>query len=219
MQSLRITIRLRTPMVESRSPLQLDALLAALRVSRAMKQHGEQINPRDYHHDLPLERFTSPSGQWVFKASGFTLHRDAPSFTWMHTGRIDLATAAEHRASGWLSLRAAKPVLGGGPFKTSLYSLNLAWGELVADCVGDKDEIESLLAECRQVGGRRGTGFGVVKDFTVERIPEAECKWMNRAMPEDAEGLAESHALTVGGLHPPYWDKQLHRPVRVPLVG
>ena len=216
MKPLRITIELSTPMIEPEMPFHIDGLLGALRVAEAERLHGA-INPRDWHHDLPLERYTSPGGDWVFKASAFTLKREEQSHLWMMTGRLDTSKAAERRASGLLHLRASKPNLAGGPFKGSLFCEPIVWTSLEGWCVGDKAGIEALLARCEKVGGRRGVGFGRVSSISVQEIEEPECRWYHRNLPADYDGPGRVGLVpVVDGLHPPYWDRRLHRPVLVP---
>lgn len=217
MQPLKITIELSTPMQEPGQLFHLDGLLGAMRVAQAKKIHGESINPRDYHYDIPVDKEIFPSGEWVFKASAFQIKRETPTFMWMQTGRINLAEAARHRAEGWLKLRAAKPVLGGGPFKTSLYHTALVWADLVAYCIGDKEKVEALLEGCEYIGGRRGVGSGQVKNITVEVLPEEKCCWEYRAMPKEWADPENRYALVMSALSAPYWDKTRHKLTKVPL--
>jgi CRISPR type IV-associated protein Csf3 len=53
MQPLKVTIKLSTPMVEPDSLLHLDGLLGALKVKQVKADHGEGIDPRQHHYDLP----------------------------------------------------------------------------------------------------------------------------------------------------------------------
>lgn len=217
MDALKVTISLSTPMAEPGDLFHLDALMGALRVAQERAIQGDGIDPRAYHHDLPLERYQTRSGQWVFKASAFRLERLSETTNWMQTGRLNVAEAARHRAEGFLRLRAAKPNLAGGPFKTSLYHIPIVWANLTAFCVGDADAVRALLANCAQVGGRRGVGFGQVSSITVEVVAQEHCPWFWRAMPDDAEGVdLDQYALAMSCLAAPYWDRALQRPVLVP---
>ncbi|MFO6995388.1 hypothetical protein P3D53_14190 [Pseudomonas aeruginosa] len=219
MDFLKVTINLSTPMVEPGDLFHLDALLGALRVSEVRAELGDGINPRDHHYDLPLEQYRSRSGQWVFKASAFRVHKQAASQNWMQTSRINTTEAARHRSEGFLLLRAAKPNPAGGPFKNSLYHYPLAWATITAYCVGDKVRIADLLSQCRQIGGRRGVGSGRVAGFSVEVVPESECAWAWRAMPDDSDEstLTGEYALSMSALQSPYWDRSLHKPALVPM--
>lgn len=218
MDFLKVTINLRTPMVEPGDLFHLDALLGALRVSEVRAELGDGINPRDHHYDLPLEKYHSGSGQWVFKASAFRIEKLAESENWMQTSRINTAEAARHRSEGFLQLRAAKPNPAGGPFKNSLYHFPLLWATLTAFCVGDRFRVAELLSQCRQVGGRRGVGSGLVSSILVEVVPEAECNWAQRAMPDDCDesALVGEYVLSMSALRSPYWDRGLHQPALVP---
>lgn len=216
---LRITVTLSTPMVEPDNLLHLDGLLAALRVRQAEAATDEPVDPLQVQHDIPVERYTSPSGEWVFKASAFRLHRETETRNWMQTGRTDLVRVAEDRHSGLLKLRSSKPNLAGGPFKSSAYHYPVLWTGLVAYCVGDKQAIEGLLKDCEQIGGRRGVGSGKIQSIEVSTIPEQECIWVYRALPLDADdlNLQGTYATAMKGLRPPYWDRTLHQPVNTPL--
>lgn len=218
MQPLKVTIELKTGMLAPEQPLHLDALLGALRVNRAYAELGEGINPRDYHYDLPLERYTpGEPDDWVFKASAFRLVNRLHQQVWMQTGRVNLEEVARHREEGWLKLRASKPVTAGGPLKTSLYHATQVWCDLVAYCVGDRQAVEGLLAECTQVGGRRGVGMGQVAKITVEPVPADECDWQHRAMPVGTPSLGATHARAISAIRAPYWDRRQHRPALLPL--
>ncbi|MFK4136682.1 hypothetical protein ACI2KR_31090 [Pseudomonas luteola] len=218
MEPLRITILLNSPIVEPSQPFHFDALLGALKVRQAEAEHGA-IDPRSVHHDIPLDRHVTPSGKWVFKASAFKLNKMEEAFNWMMSGRSDLKQAAEDRASGFLKYRTAKPNTAGGPFKASVFHLDLVWGDLVAYAVGDKQAIEQMLAGCSQVGGRRGTGFGNVQSISVESVSIEECHWDWRNLPSDYDiplTHTESLVQSAGSLHAPYWDRQLHEVVLMP---
>lgn len=218
MTPFRVRIRLQTPIVEPSQPFHLDALLSALRVQAAERQ-SETVDPRSVQHDLPLARYVSPGGEWCFKASAFKLHRESEAFPWMMTGRSDLEQAAEDRQAGLLKLRAGAPNTAGGPFKSSRFAVSLVWAWLEAWGVGDVGAVRALLADCRQVGGRRGTAFGKVASIEVRDILEPDCRWYWRALPIDCGDLPgqEERVPTVGHLRAPYWDRREHREVLVPM--
>lgn len=214
-QSLKVTIVLQTPMVEPKDLLHLDAVLGALKVAQVKAEMGEGINPLDHHHDLPLERYEGSAGEWVFKASALRLQAESRQ-NFMQTSRINLSQAAEHRESGWLNLRANMPNIAGGPFKTTLTFVPVAFGVLTGYCVGHKRQIESLLQGCVQIGGRRGTGWGRIKSVLVEEVSDKECNWMDRNLPLGIKGVECSHALAVSNLNAPYWDRTSYQQVLVP---
>lgn len=211
MKPLRVTITLATPMMEPGHPFHLDALLAALRVN----QEGcfdTGTDPRACHHHLPLERYVSPSGQWVFKASAFKFRKEIPSRSWMMSGGLNTTTAAEHRHAGLLNLRANKPNPAGGHFKGSIFHKPLLWTELIAYCIGDEAGVSKLLTSCEQVGGKRGTGFGRVQSVSIEPVTLDECNWQQRVLPSDYDEPGVSELVRViSAITPPYWDRSLHQ--------
>ncbi|WP_312924720.1 hypothetical protein [Stutzerimonas nitrititolerans] len=222
MKPLRITIKLSSPLIEPANLFHLDGLLAALRVKADEHADQEGFNPRDCQDDLPVERYVSPSGQWVFKASAFTLQRESEPRSWMMTGGLNTTTAAEHRHSGVLNLRSSKPNPAGGHFKGSVFYKPIIWGVLQAWCVGDKAGVEKLLSTCRQVGGKRGTGFGQVESIDVDEVAPADCRWYERALPSDFDGASSDELVgAISALRSPYWDRTLHQSVLIPfhLVG
>ncbi len=208
-EHLKVVIRLRTPMKEPDNLFHLDALLAAMRVQEAEALSGAPVEPSEVQHDLPVERYIAPSGEWVFKASAFHLARESEVRMWMQTGRTDLTRFASDRASGFVKMRASKPNLAGGFFKSSAFHYPLVWAELTAYCIGDKARVESLLARCEQIGGRRGVGSGVVESIEVQVVDQDECVWAYRTMPQGAEREMRGilFAQAVRALRPPYWDR------------
>lgn len=218
MEPLRVRISLKGSMVEPPQAFHLDALLGALRVQLEEDAAGA-IDPKTVHHDIPVERHTSPSGQWVFKASAFKLLKLTPTFMWMQTGRADLTQVAEDRASGLLNYRASRANLAGGPFKSTVSYLELVWAELTAFAIGDKKAIESLLGACHQIGARRATGFGNVANIHVEPVALKDCHWDWRALPEDfnqATSHDEPLVMASGNLNAPYWDRRTYVTVLLP---
>lgn len=216
-QHLKVTINLSSPMVEPGGHFHLDALLGALRVQVARQEACSEVDPEVFHHEIPVARHTYPCGEWVFKASAFHLEHLAPTEIFMQTGRIHLPTVAQAREEGgWLKLRANKPNIGSGPLRNSLFHIPLLWATLTAYCVGNREGIEELLQECRQVGGRRGVGCGQVQSVVVEEIDEQDCAWEHRQLPVSSN-LHDTHALSIGALRAPYWDRTAHMEVLTPV--
>lgn len=213
-----VLIKLRTPLVEPKNPFHLDALLSALRVQKAAELDSS-LDPRSVHHDLPLERYISPSGEWCFKASAFHYIRHAEAFPWMATSRFNIEQASEDRFRGFLKTRSLTPNLAGGPFKMSKFTIDLLWADIEAWGVGDILAIRQLLSGCQQVGARRGTAYGAVKHIEVEPESADACQWFRRTLPADVEKDFGQGQMTfaMGHLRAPYWDRREHRRVAIPL--
>ena len=212
MDYLKITITLEHGMAEPKTLFHLDALLGALKVQQARSVYGEQINPRDFHYDIPVERYTTSSGDWVFKASAFKIELSHPKEYWFQTKRMNITQIANHRANGFLTVRASKPRIDTQPLKPNFNHSSVVIGSLVAYCVGNKQGIKTLLNSCKKIGGLRGVGFGNVAGIDVSEIDKKDCDWYWRAMPLDSDTslLLDEHIKCVTGMRAPYWDRTLH---------
>lgn len=216
MAPLKVSIAISTPMVMPTDLFHLDALLGALRVGQAEREHGN-IEPRDWHHDLPVERYVCEDGDWVFKASAFRLVAESDLQLWMSTGRTNLNNLADHREAG-ITTSANKVPNNGSFFKSTIARTPIIWARLEAFCIGDKNKIEELLAGCCSVGGKRGTGFGRVQSITVSEVESNDCHWEYRALPAGYPiRYWSEYAVALSALNAPYWDKTAHRPVLIPL--
>ncbi len=218
-QAMRVTFHMEGPWVESDRPIHLDDVLAAMRVIKEQEAQGEGFDPALYNHDLPLARYEGPNGQWVFKASMLIAGDRMSQQTWMQTGRLDLEKAAEHRATGYLDLRANKIITAGGPFKTAMYHLPITYStHLYGYAVGDIEAVRELLERCHSIGPRRAAGFGSVRSIEVQPVEALECYWSHRNMPLPADGSAPNGHVTIqSALVPPYWKRELHTQVSTPL--
>ncbi|AXZ89115.1 MULTISPECIES: hypothetical protein [Pseudomonas aeruginosa group] len=200
-----MTIQLAGPMIIPKHPIHLDGLLAALHV-QALEEAGHP-SPWDEQHNLPLERYVTQSGEWVFKAS---MLRGSPLIEphlYMITSRTDTARVADDIEAGLLKCRQARLNTSTGPFKSGLQNLHTVWvKELHADAIGDIPAIEKLLQRLEFVGPRRGLGMGRVASVALEETSGAQ--WTNRHLPLDADVDASTSLIPqFGALRPPYWDK------------
>lgn len=223
MEPIKITIQLRRPMVAPNHLFHADALLAGLKVEQAEQEAGCAVNPEDHQHDLPIERYHSPSGEWCFKASAFNLVMEEGSILQNRfaTRRISEPDAADLIQEGLVQTRQSKPNRAGGNFKMGLSSYLCGWYKATAYLVADKQKIEQLLSGLTNIGARRGINSGEVESVKVESVPEKECLWQRRALPFDFDQeVDESIALckAVACIRPPYWNKGAYRMVLEPAV-
>lgn len=186
MKPFRVTIQLAGPMIIPKHPIHLDGLLAALHV-QALEEAGHP-SPWDEQHNLPLERYVTQSGEWVFKAS---MLRGSPLIEphlYMITSRTDTARVADDIEAGLLKCRQARLNTSTGPFKSGLQNLHTVWvKELHADAIGDIPAIEKLLQRLEFVGPRRGLGMGRVAPWHSKKQAEhsgqiAIFHWMQMSM-------------------------------------
>ena len=219
MQPLRITAILVRPVLSLSHPIMLDGLLAAARVKRAeMDGHPDPWSVQD---DLPLARYESPSGCWIWKASAFVPQPVSEHLPLLQTSRHNLARMAEDIEDGLVRMRKAKINPAGGMFRSSYEYLRVQWWQQAyADCIGDRAAIADLLQEITHLGGRRSLGLGEVRQWQIDPIDAESCLWMRRPMPADSDVPASdiSYALAMQTLRPPYWRKTARQIALVPVA-
>ncbi|EMO4361379.1 TPA: hypothetical protein ACRMYO_006182 [Pseudomonas aeruginosa] len=216
MKPFRVTIQLAGPMIVPKHPIHLDGLLAALHV-QALEEAGHP-SPWDEQHNLPLERYVTQSGEWVFKASMLLGVPIVEPHLYMITSRTDATRVAEDIEAGLLKCRQARLNSSTGPFKSGIQNLNTTWvKELCADGIGNLPAIDKLLQNLEFVGPRRGLGMGRVAAVSIEET--AEARWMNRHLPLDAD-IDNSTSLIpqFGALRPPYWEKTAMTVISSPMI-
>lgn len=214
---LRVQVRLDRPIHVGAQPVLLDGLLSALAVQRATAQG--HTDPWSVQHDIPVDRYRSPSGQWVFKASMFRpINPDTP-FSFSMVSRINVRDAAFDIEDGLLKARQAAPNPAGGTFKTSFFPVLAQWAQAwEAYVVGDIDAIGALLKDMTHLGGRRSIGMGAVSEVTVQASDGPAVLWTDRPLPEDFSGeTTRPMALAMSALQAPYWRRSSFVPALVPL--
>lgn len=216
MRPFRVTIQLAGPMIIPKHPIHFDGLLAALHV-QALEEVGHP-SPWDEQHNLPLERYVTQSGEWVFKASMLLGALIIEPHLYTITSRTDAAKVMGDIESGLLKCRQARINTASGHFKSGLLNLHTTWvRELRAEGIGEIPAIEMLLQRLEFVGPRRGLCMGRVASVAIEETSEAQ--WMNRHLPLDAEvDRSESHIHQIGALRPPYWDKGKMTTIVAPVI-
>jgi CRISPR type IV-associated protein Csf3 len=216
MQSFRVTVELSSPMQVSEHPIHLDGVLSALQVRRL--EDAGHPDPWSRQHDLPLERYRAPDGDWCFKASIFKGIPDTEPFFVPLAYRMNLAQVAEDQASGLLALRSAKANTAGGPFKAGIQLKPMVWIQhLCAYAVGDVKTTWELLDELEFIGPGRSRASGRVSAVTVEPVAD-ELLWAQRALPSGFDlPIPFTVVPRAGGLRAPYWKKHLVTNILFPV--
>lgn len=223
MEPIKITISLRRAMVTPNHLLHSDALLSGLHIEQLEANANQAIDPDKHQHDLPIDRYYSPSGQWCFKASAFLLHKEPGSelqnrFT---TRRVSENLAAELIGQGVLQARQSKPNRAGGHFKMGLSSYLSGWYQATAFMIADKAKVKNLLSDLRNLGAKKAINSGEIESVKVESVTESECFWQMRALPSDFDEAIDkqiSLCKSVGNLRPPYWKKSNYQLVLEPAI-
>lgn len=219
MKPLRVSITLKSPMSVSSHALTLDGLLSGLVVRRA--EDGGHADPYSVQHDLPLDRYESPSGDWVFKASRILGEQQGEVFTSMLTSRFNAMTVLRDMDDGLVQSKRAYMQTDGGYFKSTLERMHLRWmSTLSAYAVGDEDAVRDILSDLRYLGGRRALASGTVRSVSVEVVPDDECVWWNRPMPVDTDIALDrvTFAPDWGTLHAPYWKRSQQTEIITPIA-
>lgn len=216
-EPIQVTVKFLSPMLVPAHPVTLDGLLSGLLV-RKLEDEGHN-EPWSKQHDLPLDKYTSPSGEWVFKASQFRGKRQMEPFQSMMTSRINKVMAVQDIEDGLLPFRGSSLPTDGGAFKSVLDRSIMQWVDsMTAFGFGDVDKVSDLLQTMSYFGGKRATGAGQVDCVTVEPIHEDDCRWYHRPLPKDFDQSAGiTFVPAVGTLRAPYWKRENGQEILVPL--
>lgn len=215
MRPLKVTWKLSSPVALPTYPIHLDALLAWAKVNRAIQEGGYE-NPFEEQENLPLE-----SANETWKASRLVFEAAAEPFLVPFIRKANVVEFADDRRRGYYESNRNSFTLGTGPYKAfdmrlpaQIMSKATAW------CVGNKEEIESLLCDVTAIGKWSKNGYGAVSSFTVEAAPAEEIEfWRNRVLPAHRSDLLlpdVPYAPSAGRCRPPYWDKTNMAMVMIP---
>lgn len=193
MRPLRVEIRLATPIVASR-PVLFDGLLAAL----AVNANGGDGSAAER---LPLAQKVI-DGNWVWAASQIiarAVWRDRHTYI----RKADVWGTARDREVGFKGgpkiYQVASGVYKAYQFFRSVQQKPVA----VAYCIGDLEQIDTLLSGLKFVGPLRRQGWGEVSSYKIVEDEAALERWKIRPMPAPHKGYYRAMA----GLRPPYWNR------------
>ena len=202
MEPLHVTARLLTAIALPGGPLALDALLAAAVCRRDDIPPPPPVRPIE----IPVER--EPGGR--FHLATFSLGAAARyDHRWVNR-RFPIEIAQTPLGS----LRIRRVHISGGPAKSyriPLETIHLEARRLDWYAVGERREIEELLAISRYIGKRRAVGLGRVERWEVEPcepwpgFPLVRDGRALRPLPPDWPGLVEP-VMEYRTISYPYWD-------------
>lgn len=215
MRPLHIVCRIDGPASLGHHGLALDSLLGSVLAQRAgLIPPGPGEEPADL--DIPIE-MSSCGRLYLASFSIFEIERYEMRWT---NQRFPLTEA---QTMGAPKLRRVN--MRAGPSKTKRAPRELAHlrdGRLDWFAIGDCDRVAALLAEVGHIGGRRGIGGGVVREWSVEIIvapwspgfPVVLDGRPLRPLPADWPGIdAQKSVRSRGVLTPPYWWERSRREV------
>lgn len=217
MQPLKIVAALDRAVASLEMLQSLDGVLAAARVME--EEERGSGDPWSLQHDLPLQRYVSPSGEWVFMASLFEWRPIQPALMQFYTSRHDPVRMSYDIDDGVLKYRRARLQTEGGRFRSVYEHYSLQWcSEAVAYAIGDAQRIRELLDRIRWLGSKRSLCCGRVRAWSVETDESAHENWMRRALPVDFDLRSPyTYAQAHQTLQPPYWRKTDRRAVLAPI--
>lgn len=243
LRPLTITWTFRTPVVSRQDyPVMLDGLLAFAAVQRDHRENGmDEKSPWGAQDRLPLGQ---ANGVWQASQIIFTPAGERQVF--IMTRRFDMTDFAENiemtkgfpeKSQGHetkiqerireqsFACKSGKNKIPSdmGPYRAFLLEQGCRWMEKAqAWCIGDKEEVESLLQEIRYLGPISRNGWGAIQSVTVteSHLDEAE-NWRLRPLPPEAglELAGHTYALAHQGLKPPYWKRTQYQKVMVPTLA
>lgn len=206
MTPIRVTAKLRGPMMRPQNGIHLDSLLMARVAVMERRPPIEWQDTRAEEPEIPIAK--SACGR-VFLASNsiFTVEAHEKSFT---NKRFPMGEAQSMGAPTF-----KRVLVGGGlskGFRIPRELVHVEGDQVVWFAVGEPERVEEILSTVASIGPRRGVGLGYVDAWTVEEVepwegfPVLRDGRPLRTLPLDWPGLGE-HRVTHGVLAPPYYER------------
>lgn len=232
---LKVTFMLDTPMVPSAYPIHLDALVAyaltqtKLAAMDKTVQSNESI--RQLAADLPFAK-EARDGEWVWQASALVPEVVGEQSVRMWTRKTNTYDYATRAASGAIELGArtqnalADGKLYAGTIDTARGLLKNQFEfypvaevfQLSAWCIGDIDQLETLLAPesglITHLGKRGRIGHGRIRSVEFSAAPDAAERWKLRVLPWRE---SDAYEPLVAAFQPPYWAVENRKAAFVPV--
>lgn len=203
-EALRVTARLRGPMMRPSHGIYLDSLLMA-RVAVLEQRPPMDWRRSEDHSDPEIPIALSDCGRVYLASAGlYDVECSSKTFT---NKRFPMGEA---QAMGDLGLK--RILVGGGlskGFRIPRELIHLQHDQIVWFAIGDIERNEEILAGVSGLGPRRGVGHGEVAEWRVEAVePWAGFPVLRdgaplRRLPLGWPGLQEGR-LVRGTLRPPY---------------
>lgn len=208
---LRVTAHV-SQAISLRQDVALDALLMAMVARRDGLPPAEIARLDDGSLPvLPIPLALSPCGR-LYLCSHARPEWAEKELRYKNRRPVVWELAHHSEARGSVSIATGPNKAYRVPYETGF----LRDGRLVWWCIGDRDELVSLLSLCTALGRQRGVGLGRVDRWDVEPceawpgFPVVRDGVPLRTVPHDWPGADES-VLVEGVLMPPYYDALTRR--------
>lgn len=215
MEPLEIRCCLGGPVMLSRGPVALDALLAW---AQAQVEGRDAITLDEMREQGPIEIPVEREPQGRFHLASLLIGEpEAQEGRWINR-RFPLEEAQERGAE-----KLKRITLATGATKSFRIPASVTWMKddlLTAWCVGDRSGVEDLLGWVGFVGKKRSVGCGKVRAWEVEPcepwegFPLVRDGEPLRPLPQDWPGLGPG-SLALRAMTYPYFDALREEPARV----
>ncbi|HVT36008.1 MAG TPA: hypothetical protein VHE37_10500 [Nevskiaceae bacterium] len=201
-----MTFDLLTAVAAPEHPIHLDALLCGVLELRAQAQ-GRKVG--DEVERLPLAAHAS--GCWKASALVFDVQERFNRFA---TRRVDQDRLVRDIASGAVGGRGDALNFNSGPFRNYLMTIPVIYARsATAWCIGDADEIRTMLLELPSIGRLGRNGYGAIGgEPVVEHDELAHRLWESRILPYEVADADEVFAT----VRYPYFDKTKQKKAWIP---
>lgn len=206
-EPIRVTAKLRGPMMRPSHGIYLDSLLMA-RVAVMEQRPPMEWRTEAERTDPEIPVALSPCGRLYLASAGlYEVECSERTFT---NKRFPMGEA---QSMGDLSLK--RVLVGGGlskGFRIPRELIHLVNDQIVWFAMGDVERTEEILSTVYGLGPRRGVGHGEVAEWKVERVeawegfPVVRDGAPLRRLPIGWPGL-DGGRLTRGTLRPPYHER------------
>lgn len=196
-------------------PMHLDDIIAAgaIKCFMASSKSESVIDYDEIIHNLPVEKYTDSSNNWVYKASTLKFTKVCAPFMRSVSQRIDKRLFALRREEGTLNIRQNTLNEASGPLKASIDLIpSAAYVEAVGYCVADIEKIQVMLSYIKNLGKKHNRGQGQVLELEIQPYDSGgnDFFWVNRNLPPSMKDITSNeHALASNiATQPPYWKNE-----------
>lgn len=213
MKPVRVTFKLRTPMVIPSVDKSLDSLLSWAAVRQA--EFNDASDPLQMQNNTGLMQH-SVGSDWCPMASNLTYDWIGDPYQAHYIKRSKL----EDYTDAWMSgLLTKRPYFDGarGVTKAGSYLQPIRWVRSLTAfaVVEDMQRFEDLLPWVTHIGKLHHRDYGAVSAVTCVPDSDAGVKWAQRNLPKGSS-FASAHVQGIGALRSPYWDQKNHVEIAIP---
>jgi CRISPR type IV-associated protein Csf3 len=189
----------------------LDSILAFAAVDAAQADGASDYSAQE---SLPLARI-GDGADWVWQASALHITYAADPTTVSMARPFQYFDWVSDMGTAWARTKKNAISQGSGPMKAFLMKQNIAWvRQCTAWCVGERDQVASLLEGLNAIGPLVRNGWGRIAEVKVVSDPDGATRWNRRILPLSLSAhKTDEHALGTSVLRAPYWERSREQEV------